>query len=87
MRDAEGVFLTGAYLLENEPPPGFDLLPCSVIMRRKVICLRESEKASAIHSLLTSSSHNGFPIIDAGESGCDRVFAGMIKRAKLMELA
>ena len=50
--------------LSGEPPRKFALLTARDLMASPVSCVAETERRSRVLSLLTETSHNGFPVVD-----------------------
>ena len=77
--------LSGVKLLETDNlPMELHLVPVRETMSRKVMCLREIESADNINKILSTCSHNGFPVVDdRGGTHADRFFLGTISRIKL----
>ena len=55
--------------VESTPPVGMEHLQAGDVMTRPAITFEMIEKVGSLHSILTSNSHNGFPVVSSGEDG------------------
>jgi len=72
--------------LEQKPPHRTVMNTVTDIMTTDVDCLHTVETVGNIINLLTSTHHNGYPVIDTGPSGDRRTFRGIILRKELIFL-
>jgi chloride channel 7 len=69
--------------LESDPAPLYDLLRVSDVMSNDVHCLPAVTTVKQAAQLLSSTTHNGFPVVDPSQPHC---FRGIILRSQLMVL-
>lgn len=73
------IMLSGVPLLPWEPPPLSHNIYASEIMSHPVVVLRTVERVARIVQILTSETHNGFPVVDPGHDQTESLSFGKLR--------
>ena len=73
----------GYPFLEPEPEHKFASLTAEEVMASEVVSLQQVETAERVASVLATTTHHAFPVVDGGEEGGRRFLNGMVPPRRL----